>query len=120
MYLILMVYACLISCSLINKSKCHSLAYFNLLWTCVVILHKVYSYISITKAHHIQLKFCTVVVHINNDILVEFHFNSCESSQDMAFSATLPPCSPRIRSKLSMIFLITFALRNYVHFIVAI
>ena len=40
MYLILMVYACLISCSLINKSKCHSLAYFNLRWTCVVILHK--------------------------------------------------------------------------------
>ena len=39
MYLILMVYACLISCSLINKSKCHSLAYFNLRWTCVVILH---------------------------------------------------------------------------------
>ena len=35
-----MVYACLISCSLINKSKCHSLAYFNLRWTCVVILHK--------------------------------------------------------------------------------
>ena len=42
MYLILMVYACLISCSLINKSKCHSLAYFNLRWTCVVILHKGY------------------------------------------------------------------------------
>ena len=42
MYLILMVYACLISCSLINKSKCHSLAYFNLRWTCVVILHKSY------------------------------------------------------------------------------
>ena len=42
MYLILMVYACLISCSLINKSKCHSLAYFNLRWTCVVILHKIY------------------------------------------------------------------------------
>ena len=41
MYLILMVYACLISCSLINKSKCHSLAYFNLRWTCVVILHKI-------------------------------------------------------------------------------
>ena len=40
MYLILMVYACLISCSLINKSKCHSLAYFNLRWTYVVILHK--------------------------------------------------------------------------------
>ena len=40
MYLILMVYACLISCSLINKSKCHSLAYFNIRWTCVVILHK--------------------------------------------------------------------------------
>ena len=42
MYLILMVYACLISCSLINKSKCHSLAYFNLRWTCVVILHKAF------------------------------------------------------------------------------
>ena len=41
MHLILMVYACLISCSLINKSKCHSLAYFNLRWTCVVILHKI-------------------------------------------------------------------------------
>ena len=40
MYLILMVYACLISCSLINKSKCHSLAYLNLRWTCVVIFHK--------------------------------------------------------------------------------
>ena len=40
MYLILMVYACLISCYLINKSKCHPLAYFNLHWTCVVILHK--------------------------------------------------------------------------------
>ena len=40
MYLILMVYACLISCSLINKSKCHSLVYFNIRWTCVVILHK--------------------------------------------------------------------------------
>ena len=39
MYLILMMYACLIS-YLINKSKCHSLAYFNLHWTCVVILHK--------------------------------------------------------------------------------
>ena len=39
----LMVYACLISCSLINKSKCHALAYFNLRWTCVVILHKVLS-----------------------------------------------------------------------------
>ena len=48
MYLILMVYACLISCSLINKSKCHSLAYFNLRWTCVVILHKyIYIYIHI-------------------------------------------------------------------------
>ena len=40
MYLILMVYACLISCSFINKSKCHFLAYFNLRWTFVVILHK--------------------------------------------------------------------------------
>ena len=30
----------LISCYLINKSKCHSLAYFNLRWTCVAILHK--------------------------------------------------------------------------------
>ena len=40
MYLILIMYACLISCYLINKSKCHSLAYFNLHWTCVVILHK--------------------------------------------------------------------------------
>ena len=48
MYLILMVYACLISCSLINKSKCHSLAYFNLRWTCVVILHKL---IYVTAAH---------------------------------------------------------------------
>ena len=40
MYLILMMYACLISCSLINESKCHSLAYFNLRWTYVVILLK--------------------------------------------------------------------------------
>ena len=40
MYLILMMYACLISCYLINKYNCHSLAYFNLHWTCVVILHK--------------------------------------------------------------------------------
>ena len=46
MYLILMVYACLISCSLIKKSKCNSLAYFNLRWTCVIILHKdIYVYI---------------------------------------------------------------------------
>ena len=44
MYLILMAYACLISCSLINKFQCHSLAYFNLRWTCVVILHK-YEYV---------------------------------------------------------------------------
>ena len=40
MYLILMMYACLISSYLINKYKCHSLAYFNLHWTYVVILHK--------------------------------------------------------------------------------
>ena len=51
MYLILMVYACLISCSLTNKSKCHSLAYFNLRWTCVVILHK-YVYIINTLFIH--------------------------------------------------------------------
>ena len=54
MYLILMVYACLISCSLINKSKCHSLAYFNLRWTCVVILHK-HIYMDILSRVCIQL-----------------------------------------------------------------
>ena len=59
---------------------------------------KLYSYISKTKAHHIKLKFCTVIVHINTDILVEFHFDSCESYQDMAFSAMLPQST---RSKLS-------------------
>ena len=31
-----------VSCSLINKSKCHSFAYFNIRWTCVVILHNYY------------------------------------------------------------------------------
>ena len=48
MYLILMVYACLISCSLMNKSIFHYLVYFNLRWTCVVILHKL---IYVTAAH---------------------------------------------------------------------
>ena len=62
----------------------------------------VYSYISITQAHHIKLKFCVVIVHINMDILVEFHFDSCESSQDMAFSAMLPPSCLHTRSKLSV------------------
>ena len=30
-----------------------------------------------------KLKFFTVVVHINMDILVQFHFDSCESLQDI-------------------------------------
>ena len=63
---------------------------------------KVYSFISITKAHHIQLKFYTVVLHINTDILAQFHFDSCESSQDMAFSVTLPPNCARTHLKLSV------------------
>ena len=63
---------------------------------------KGYSYISITKTHHIKFTFCTVVVHINTDISVEFHFDNCGSSQDMAFSATLPPSCPRTHSKLSV------------------
>ena len=33
---------------------------------------------------------------------MEFHFDSCESSQDMAFSATLPPSCLRTRSKRSV------------------
>ena len=63
---------------------------------------KVYSYILITKAHHIKLKFYTVLVNINMDIVVEFHFDSCESSQDMAFSATLLPSCLHTHSKLSV------------------
>ena len=58
---------------------------------------KVYSYISITMAHHMKLKFCTVVVHINTDILVEFHFDSCENWQDMTFTVTLLPSCPCTR-----------------------
>ena len=82
---------------------------------------KVYSFISLTKAHHIKLKFCTVEVKINTDILMEFHFDSCESSQDMAFSAMLLPSCPRTCSILEavsvncrsiVVFLVTFALRN--------
>ena len=52
MCLILMVYACLIPCSLTNNSKCHYLAYFNLRWTCVVILHNYYFIIIFAKKYN--------------------------------------------------------------------
>ena len=71
---------------------------------------KVYSYISITMAHHMKLNFFTVVVHINTDILVEFHFDSCESSFEAA----------SVNCRLNVVFLITYALRNDAHFTVAI
>ena len=58
-----------------------------------------------------KLIVCTVVVHISTDILVEFHCDSCESSQDMAFSATLEADSVNCRSIL--VFLVTFSHRNF-------
>ena len=49
-----------------------------------------------------KLAFCNVVVHIETGILLECHFDSCESSRDMAFSATWPLSCPGTRSKLSV------------------
>ena len=64
-------------------------------------------------------KFYIVVVHINADMLVEFHFNSCESSRDMEFSAhSLEAVSVNCCS--IEVCLVTFALENDVHFTVAI
>ena len=49
---------CLPNFLLLNKSKCHYLAYFNLHWTCVVILHKyIYNVVVtvISQIHSIAL-----------------------------------------------------------------
>ena len=74
-----------------------------------------------------NLKFCTFVVQINMDILVQFHFDSCESLQGHGilsdFAAKLSVHSLEavsVNCRSIVIFLVTFALRNDVHSIVAI
>ena len=73
-----------------------------------------------------KLKFCTVIVHINTDILVQFHFDNCESSLDTAFSVMLLPSCPCTHSKCQSQMSLDrglphhFTFRNDVHFTVAI
>ena len=78
MYLIWMVYACLISCSLINKSKCHSLAYFNLHWTCVVILHNIYFKIKRFKSMFLKwLWYVSEYIPSNKKFMIFISLKEC-------------------------------------------